>query len=135
MSDYVKTAPRPGGIRTGLRRAWRQETQPGARVPWVRVWSAPAAIRAIRATIGMPGLFALTVKVIGDPQMTLFAVFGSFSTLVLASFNGPRRDKAIARLGLAVGGSAALIIGTLVSGIAWLATLVTIPVTFAIFFG
>jgi uncharacterized membrane protein YccC len=135
MSDSVKTAPRPGGIRTGLRRAWGQETQPGARVPWVPVWSAPAAIRAIRATIVMPGLFALTFKVIGDPQMTLFAVFGSFSTLVLASFNGTRRDKAIAHLGLAVVGSAALIIGTLVSGIAWLATLVTIPVTFAIFFG
>jgi hypothetical protein len=37
------------------------------------------------------------------------------------------RDKAIAHLGLAVVGSTALIIGTLVSGIAWLATLVTIP--------
>jgi uncharacterized membrane protein YccC len=98
------------------------------------VWSAPAAIRAVRATIVMPSLFALTFKVIGDPQMTLFAVFGSFSTLVLASFSGTRRDKAIAHLGLALAGSAALVIGTLVSGIAWLATLVTIPVTFAIFF-
>jgi uncharacterized membrane protein YccC len=105
-----------------------------ARPAWLPVWSVPAAMRALRATIVVPGLFALTFKVIGDPQMTLFAVFGSFATLVMASFTGTRRDKAIAHLGLAVAGSAALIIGTLVSGIAWLAVLVTIPVTFAIFF-
>ena len=91
-------------------------------------------MRAVRATLVMPGLFALAAEVIGDPQMTLFAVFGSFATLVLVSFGGTRRDKAIAHLGLAVTGSAVLIIGTLVSGTAWLAALVTIPVTFAIFF-
>jgi uncharacterized membrane protein YccC len=91
-------------------------------------------MRAVRATLVMPGLFALTATVIGDPQMTLFAVFGSFATLVLVAFGGTRRDKLIAHLGLALTGSAALIIGTLVSGTAWLAALVTIPVTFAIFF-
>jgi uncharacterized membrane protein YccC len=91
-------------------------------------------MRAVRATLVMPGLFALTFKVIGDPQMTLFAVFGSFATLVLVAFGGTRRDKAVAHLGLAVTGSAALVVGTLVSGTAWLAAVVTIPVTFAIFF-
>jgi Fusaric acid resistance protein-like len=91
-------------------------------------------MRAVRATLVIPGLFALTSLVIGDPQMTLFAVFGSFATLVLVSFGGTRRDKALAHLGLALTGSAALVIGTLVSGTAWLAALVTIPVTFAIFF-
>jgi uncharacterized membrane protein YccC len=98
------------------------------------VWSVPAALRALRATIVVPGLFALTFKVIGDAQMALFAVFGGFATLVLASFGGTRRDKAIAHLGLAVIGSVVLIIGTAVSGTAWLAALVTIPVAFAIFF-
>ncbi len=45
--------------------------------PWWRVsWSVPAAMRAVRATIVIPLLFALTFKVIGDAQMTLFAVFG-----------------------------------------------------------
>ena len=82
----------------------------------------------------VPGLFALTFKVIGDPQLTLFATFGGFATLIFASFGGTRRDKLIAHLGLAVAGSLALIIGTLVSGITWLAALVTIPVAFAIFF-
>jgi uncharacterized membrane protein YccC len=102
--------------------------------PLVPKWSVPAAMRAARATIVIPALFALTFKVIGDLQMALFATFGSFATLVLASFGGTRRDKAIAHLGLALVGSAAVIIGTLVSWNAFLAAAVTIPVAFAIFF-
>ena len=66
--------------------------------------------------------------------MALFATFGGFATLVIANFGGGRKDKFVAHLGLAVAGSLALIIGTLVSGTTWLAALVTIPVTFAIFF-
>src|ERR1700722_1611791 len=101
---------------------------------WKPVWSVPAAMRAIRATVVVPSLFAITDKVVGDPQMALFATFGGFATLVIASFNGTRRDKLTAHLGLAVAGSLALIIGTLVSGTTWLAAVVTVPVTFAIFF-
>jgi uncharacterized membrane protein YccC len=91
-------------------------------------------MRAARATIVVPSLFALTDKVIGNPQMALFATFGGFATLVIAGFGGTRRDKLISHIGLAVAGSVVLIIGTLVSGTTWLAALVTIPVTFAIFF-
>jgi len=101
---------------------------------WKPVWSVPAAMRAVRATIVVPALFAITYKVVGDPQMALFATFGGFATLVIAGFNGTRRDKLIAHLGLAVAGSVVLIIGTLVSGTTWLAAVVTVPVTFAIFF-
>jgi hypothetical protein len=101
---------------------------------WRISWSTPALLRAIRATIVVPGLFALAFKVIGDAQMTLFATFGGFATLIFANFGGTRRDKLTAHLGLAVAGSLALIIGTLVSGTTWLAALVTIPVAFAIFF-
>ncbi|HMH92083.1 MAG TPA: FUSC family protein [Streptosporangiaceae bacterium] len=109
---------------------------PGGAGPrsWRPAWSVPAAIRAGRATVVVPGLFAICLKVIGDPQMTLFAVFGGFGGLVLTSFGGARRDKAVAYLGLAVVGSVALVIGTLVSGTIWLAAVVTIPVAFAIFF-
>jgi uncharacterized membrane protein YccC len=91
-------------------------------------------MRAVRATIVMPSLFALTYKVIGDLQMATFAAFGGFATLVLASFGGTRRDKAIAHLGLAVVGSVVLTIGTAVHAVVWLAAIVTIPVAFAIFF-
>ena len=101
---------------------------------WLPVWSVPAMLRAVRATLVVPVMFAICLKVIGNPQMTLFAVFGSFASLLLASFGGRRRDKAVAHMGLAVVGSLALIIGTLVSGSTWLAAIVTIPVTFAIFF-
>ena len=103
--------------------------------PWWRVsWSVPAALRAVRATIVIPCIFALTFKVIGDAQMTLFAVFGSFAQLVTVTFGGTRRDKTLAHLVLALAGSLAVIVGTLASGSAWLAALVTIPVAFAIYF-
>ncbi len=103
--------------------------------PWWRVsWSQPAALRAVRATIVIPCLFALTFKVIGDAQMTLFAVFGGFAQLVTVTFGGTRRDKAAAHVLLAGAGVLAVTIGTLASGSAWLAGIVTIPVAFAIYF-
>jgi hypothetical protein len=102
---------------------------------WKPSWSVPAAMRATRAMVVVPALFAVTFKVIGDPQMALFATFGGFATLLIASFGGTWRDKLTAHVGLAVVGSIALIIGTLVSGTTWLAAVVTVPVTFAIFFG
>jgi hypothetical protein len=102
---------------------------------WKPSWSVPAAMRAARATVVVPALFAITYKVIGDPQMALFATFGGFATLLIASFGGTRRDKLTAHAGLAIVGSLALIIGTLVSGTTWLAAIVTVPVAFAIFFG
>jgi len=91
-------------------------------------------MRAVRAAVVVPALFAVTDKVIANPQMALFATFGGFATLVIANFGGSRKDKLVAHSCLAVAGSVALIIGTLVSGTTWLAALVTIPVTFAIFF-
>jgi uncharacterized membrane protein YccC len=91
-------------------------------------------MRTLRAVLVVPALFALTYEGIGNLQIALFAAFGGFASLVIASFGGSRRDKAIAHLGLAVTGSIALIIGTAVSTITWLAVLVTIPVAFGIFF-
>jgi hypothetical protein len=106
-----------------------------ARRPWWKpTWSVPAALRALRATIVVPALFALSLEGIGKPQMALFASFGGFATLVFASFGGTRKDKLLAHLGLAVVGSVGLTIGTLVSGTAWIAAVVTVPVAFAIFF-
>src|ERR1700722_10222024 len=116
-------APKPG---RGLMRAMRTDLKV--------TWSTPAAARAIRAMIIVPGLFALGLKVIGNEQFTVFATFGAVGTLVLTTFGGSRRDKAVAHFGLAVAGSLTLIIGTLVSGSVWLAALATLPVTFAVCF-
>jgi uncharacterized membrane protein YccC len=97
------------------------------------VWSPDAALRAIRAMIVVPSMLALTFVVIGNGQMALFAVFGSFASLVMSTFGGTRRDKAIAHLGLTVVGTISIIVGTAVSGSTWLAVLVTIPFALAIF--
>ena len=94
----------------------------------------PAALRAVRTTLVMPTLFAITSQVVGNPQMATFAAFGSFATLLLVAFGGGWRDKLIAHTGLALAGSVLLTIGTLVSSSWWLAALVTVPVAFAVFF-
>src|SRR5580658_7659173 len=99
-----------------------------------RTCTVPAAMRTARAVVVIPSLFALTYEGFGNLQMALFAAFGGFANLVVASFGGSRRDKAFAHFMLALIGSIGLIIGTAVSGIQWLAVLVTIPVTFGIFF-
>jgi len=98
------------------------------------LWSATAALRAVRATLVMAGLFAITDAAIGNLQMATFAAFGSFATLVLSSFAGTRRDKLVAHALLALAGSALLTIGTAVTSSTALAALVTVPVTFAVFF-
>jgi uncharacterized membrane protein YccC len=98
------------------------------------LWSPPAALRAVRAAVVMPGLFAFCEEVIGNVQMATFSAFGSFATLVLVSFGGGRRAKLIAHLGLAAAGSALLTIGTAVSSSTALAAAVTLPVTFLVFF-
>lgn len=82
----------------------------------------------------VPGLFALTSKGVGNPQIATFAAFGGFATLVLASFGGTRSDKLKAHVALAVAGSAVLIIGTAVNSMTWLAALVTLPVAFSVLF-
>src|SRR5256885_11556100 len=106
----------------------------GGRPAWWPTWSVPAGLRMLRAVLVIPPLFALTFEGFGNLQMALFAAFGGFASLVMASFGGSRRDKLVAHLGLAVIGSLGLIIGTAVNGITWLAVMVTIPVTFGIFF-
>jgi uncharacterized membrane protein YccC len=107
---------------------------PRERPAWWPARSAPATLRTLRAVLVVPPLFALTYEGFGNLQMALFAAFGGFASLIMASFGGSRRDKLIAHLMLAVTGSIGLIIGTAVSGITWLAVLVTIPVAFGIFF-
>ena len=104
------------------------------RPAWWPAWSEAAGLRTLRAVVIIPSLFAITYEGVGNLQMALFAAFGGFANLIFASFGGTRRDKAIAHLALAVIGSVALIIGTAVNSITWLAVLVTIPVAFGIFF-
>src|ERR1700730_4599901 len=107
---------------------------PRSRPGWMPAWSVPAALRTLRQGLVIPSLLALTYQGFGNLQMALFAAFGGFASLIFAAFGGTTRDKLTAHLGLSVVGSLGLIIGTTVSGPAWLAVLITTPVTFGIFF-
>lgn len=76
---------------------------------------------AARAAIVMPAVFALADKVIGQPQTSLFAAFGSFAMLVLVEFAGPSWTRLLAYLGLAAVGATFITLGTLCSRHPWLA--------------
>jgi Fusaric acid resistance protein-like len=114
-----------------LKRRWPTE---GNWPRWLLTWSKPAAVRAVRAAIVMPSMFVIAEQVIGNPQLALFAAFGSFATLVLVSFGGTARDKLVAHVALAVTASVLITVGTAVSASTALAAIVTVPATFAVFF-
>jgi uncharacterized membrane protein YccC len=89
---------------------------------------------AARAAIVMPAVFGLADKVIGQPQTSVFAAFGSFALLVLVEFTGPPRTRLVAYLGLACVGAAFITLGTLCSRNAWLAAGAMAVVGFATLF-
>ena len=89
---------------------------------------------AARAAIVMPAVFAFADQVIGQPQTALFAAFGSFAMLVLASFGGPPRSRFIAYLSLGLSGVVLVTLGTACSGNAWLAAGAMAVVGFVILF-
>jgi uncharacterized membrane protein YccC len=90
--------------------------------------------RAARAALLMPALVAIGAHVIDVPALATFAAFGSFAMLLLVSFTGPIRDRVRAQIALGVACCALIALGTLVSGSAWVAALVTAPVAFAVLF-
>ena len=69
----------------------------------------------------MPAVFAFADKVIEQPQVSLFAAFGSFAMLVLVEFEGSWRTRLAAYLALVLVGAAFVTLGTLCSRNAWLA--------------
>ena len=105
-------------------------------VNWIRSRDGDliALRRAGRAAIVMPALFALGVKVIGNPTVAAFAAFGAFSMLLLASFSGPMVDRVRAQIALALCGAVFVTVGTLVSTVDWLAAIVTAAIAFAVLF-
>src|SRR5579871_3722031 len=66
--------------------------------------------------------------------MAAFAAFGSFASLLLASFSGPLSDRLRSQAALALAGAALVVLGTAVSTVDWLAALVTALVAFGILF-
>src|SRR4051812_38207966 len=94
-----------------------------------------AALRsATRAAIVIPAVFAFADKVIGQPQTSIFAAFGSFALLVLTEFGGPPRTRALAYLGLGCVGATFVTLGTVCSRSPWLAAASMAAVGFATLF-
>jgi uncharacterized membrane protein YccC len=90
--------------------------------------------RAARAAIVMPAVFAFADRVIGQPDTTLFAAFGSFAVLVLTDFGGAPRKRLVAYLGLAAAGALLITVGTLCSRTPALAVAAMFLVGFAVLF-
>ncbi len=89
---------------------------------------------AARAAIVMPAVFAFADKVIGQPQTSIFAAFGSFALLVLAEFGGPPRTRLLAYLGLGCVGATFITLGTVCSRSPWRAAAAMAVVGFAVLF-
>ena len=71
--------------------------------------------RSVRAAIVMPSAFAIAHVCFADPQVSLFAAFGSFALLLLVEFTGPPRARLLSYLGLYLVGSCFIALGTVVS--------------------
>jgi hypothetical protein len=79
-----------------LSNASADERLKGLRRRATTVWDVAALRSAARAAIVMPAVFALADKVIGQPQTSVFAAFGSFAFLVLVEFTGAPRTRLVA---------------------------------------
>jgi uncharacterized membrane protein YccC len=105
-------------------------------VRWLRSRDAGllALRRAGRAAIVMPGLLALSVKVIGNPVMATFAAFGSLSMLLFVAFGGRMRERLPSQVALVLTGAVFACLGTLASRADWLAALAMLVVGFLVLF-
>ncbi|HEY2521968.1 MAG TPA: FUSC family protein [Streptosporangiaceae bacterium] len=116
------TGPGQGPVARGLR--------------WLRSRDAGllALRRSGRAAIVMPGLLALSFKVIGNPVMATFAAFGSLSMLLFVAFGGRMRERLPDQTALILTGAVFVCLGTLASRAAWLAALAMLIVGFFVLF-
>lgn len=89
---------------------------------------------ALRAAVVMPLAFALGDVVVGNPQVALFAAFGSIALLVFVEFGGSMRARFGAYVGLALAGAVMISLGTLCSHSTALAAAAMFAVGFGILF-
>jgi uncharacterized membrane protein YccC len=71
--------------------------------------------RSLRAAIVMPSIFAIAHAAFSNPQVDLFAAFGSFALLLLVEFTGPLRTRVVSYLGMFAVASGLIALGTAVS--------------------
>jgi uncharacterized membrane protein YccC len=90
--------------------------------------------RSVRAAIVMPSIFAIAHAAFSNPQVDLFAAFGSFALLLLVEFTGPLRTRSVSYLGMFAVSSGLIALGTAVSTNKVAAVVVMGVVAFAVLF-
>jgi len=98
------SVPAPSSSRPGVRQ-WFRSKDPDLLV----------IKRSVRAAVVMPIAFAIAHLCFSNPQVSLFAAFGSFALLLLVEFTGRVRTRVISYVGLYVVGSCFIVLGTVVS--------------------
>jgi hypothetical protein len=82
----------------------------------------------------MPALLALGTKVIANPVMSYFLVFGAFAMLLMVDFSGSRLDRLRSQSLLGVACVVNICLGTLVSNVTALAVICMFLVAFVVLF-
>ncbi len=102
----------------------------------VRAWDPQlrATTRAVRAAVVVPVVFAVALG-IGNPQTSVFALFGAFSLTVMVDFIAPTRQRVRGYILLVFAGFGFITVGTLSSGQTATAVVVMGAVAFAVLFG
>src|ERR1700712_4064248 len=84
----------------------------------LRLFSEPdlaSLRRAIRVALVVPAAFAVALRVVGNPQITTFVVFGCFALLVMSDFGGLRGPRALAYVSTTLMGVVLVAFGTVMS--------------------
>lgn len=82
----------------------------------------------------MPAVFAFGDLVVGRPQYTVFAAFGSFALVGLMEFAGTMGNRVRSQVVLVAAGAGMVVIGTLVSRDPWLGAGVMVIGAFTVLF-
>ena len=87
------------------------------RVNWLRGRDPDglAMKRSARAAVVLPCAFGLAHLAFSDPQVSLFAAFGSFALLLLVEFRGKPRTRLVSYVALLVVGACLVPLGTALS--------------------
>ncbi|HEX3618727.1 MAG TPA: FUSC family protein [Solirubrobacteraceae bacterium] len=82
----------------------------------------------------MPALLALGTKVIDNPEMAFFLVFGAFAMLLMVDFSGSLVDRLRSQALLGLACVVMICLGTLVSNVTALAVICMFLIAFAVLF-
>ena len=120
----TQTADRPASSARSRITSWFRALDPGL----------VATKRSVRAAVVVSGIFAIAHFAFSDPQVSLFAGFGSFALMLFVDFAGPPRTRLLSYLGLFATGVVFVTIGTAASTHEVLAVVAMAVVGFVVLF-